>query len=502
MTNYLQKYAVWTALGQNFPYQTVDAILDVLNGFTSTGTYISPYTFLITKNTDGGVDYYSANNAYQTIYGGSTGASHHAGGVDGAKYYDVCQAALNALATTGGEVVHTKGRFDFAEATDPFFVPSNVWVHGCGWATNIHQTVPNFYGAIFSLAKDEPDLNTCDLNENIRVSDMFFDADAGIAANARSNCVSYHCVDKVWIDNIYGSGMNQVVESHGRSTNVSIQKIYGYNTYYGTVYSYPTYGTLTDLHDIHVDGVISNINGTNTIGLAGKYVTLCNAKIYAPTTYGVVLRGEDLTAFNVEVHSPEYGFAAIIDPHTVNSKRIYFDSCRSYTADKAGFLFDHVNQSGAINNCLAYNSSNGGASYQSYRILDCDYITIKNSRSIDDNGVQKISYDVLANTSDHMYVLDNDFLLGKKAIAVSLAHQKIKGNLGIYDENSGTSTGTGAEQTIPHGLYTTPNRVWFSNIETGADPYQSTAVDATNIYVTATVDADYAWKAERKDTNW
>jgi len=61
--------------------------------------------------------------------------------------------------------------------------------------------------------------------------------------------------------------------------------------------------------------------------------------------------------------------------------------------------------------------------------------------------------------------------------------------------NSGTSTGTGAQQTIAHGLAITPTRVLFANIEDGANAYQSAAADATNIYVTAVNTLDYVWKA-------
>jgi len=78
--------------------------------------------------------------------------------------------------------------------------------------------------------------------------------------------------------------------------------------------------------------------------------------------------------------------------------------------------------------------------------------------------------------------------------------QLIDGGSGVYIRhnnfvNSGKSTGTGAEQTIAHGLAITPSHVIFSNIEDGANPYQSSAADATNIYVTAVVNQDYMWKA-------
>jgi hypothetical protein len=66
----------------------------------------------------------------------------------------------------------------------------------------------------------------------------------------------------------------------------------------------------------------------------------------------------------------------------------------------------------------------------------------------------------------------------------------------IRRSNSGNSTGTGAEQTIAHGLSSTPNRVIVWDIEDGALPYQSSAADATNIYITAVVNQDWGWEAK------
>lgn len=73
---------------------------------------------------------------------------------------------------------------------------------------------------------------------------------------------------------------------------------------------------------------------------------------------------------------------------------------------------------------------------------------------------------------------------------------RVHDNPGYVTENSDTSTGTAGEQTIAHGLAIAPTRVYFSNIEDGANPYQSSAADATNIYVTAVAGKDYVWKAE------
>jgi len=63
-------------------------------------------------------------------------------------------------------------------------------------------------------------------------------------------------------------------------------------------------------------------------------------------------------------------------------------------------------------------------------------------------------------------------------------------------QNWGVATGTGAQQTIAHGLAGTPSEVLLCESTTGlAIPYQSAAADATNIYVLATLNKTFRWRA-------
>jgi hypothetical protein len=62
-------------------------------------------------------------------------------------------------------------------------------------------------------------------------------------------------------------------------------------------------------------------------------------------------------------------------------------------------------------------------------------------------------------------------------------------------EHWGTSTGTGAEQTIAHGLIAAPTLILVSDYETNAFAYVSSAADAVNIYITAVLGKDYSWCA-------
>lgn len=87
-----------------------DAAKAILDGFTPSGTFKSAYSFIIAVNNDGGTNYFSASNAYQTIYGGSTADNHHIGSVDGASARAVIQAAVTACAS-GGSILITKGSY-------------------------------------------------------------------------------------------------------------------------------------------------------------------------------------------------------------------------------------------------------------------------------------------------------------------------------------------------------------------------------------------------------
>ena len=69
------------------------------------------------------------------------------------------------------------------------------------------------------------------------------------------------------------------------------------------------------------------------------------------------------------------------------------------------------------------------------------------------------------------------------------------GRIGYITEKWGSSTGSGAQQTIAHGLGATPTLVLLSDKELNAIPYQSAAADATNIFVTAAVNQDWSWYA-------
>jgi len=103
-------------------------------------------------------------------------------------------------------------------------------------------------------------------------------------------------------------------------------------------------------------------------------------------------------------------------------------------------------------------------------------------------------------TEGHNIVTSNHFSVGWGTAPIfwTAPNCVVDDNDGCYTKKSGEATGTGAQQTIAHGLHVTPNRVQVSNLDDGANPYQSAAVDATNIYITAVDTKKYLWKAWRE----
>ena len=88
-------------------------------------------------------------------------------------------------------------------------------------------------------------------------------------------------------------------------------------------------------------------------------------------------------------------------------------------------------------------------------------------------------------------------LIGRKSTGGVVALSKTDVWEIIGERSYGNSTGTGAQQTIAHGLASTPNYVCLSEYNTGgALAYESAPADATNIYVTATLNKTYRWSAE------
>lgn len=181
-----------------------------VNGFTPTvGTYVSPYSFVITSNIVGGVTYYSANNAYQIIYGGSGNTN----GIDGTDAAAVMQAAIDAASLTNGSIMLTCDiDVTAASPTAPITPKSNVHLIGANSAIKITAVA----GAGYMM-------RVLAAIENFHLENLTLDA-AGIANPW--DC-SYHATDCLLenVNLINAQGYN-VIFNHIDNNRVKIKGCY------------------------------------------------------------------------------------------------------------------------------------------------------------------------------------------------------------------------------------------------------------------------------------
>ncbi len=114
------------------------------------------------------------------------------------------------------------------------------------------------------------------------------------------------------------------------------------------------------------------------------------------------------------------------------------------------------------------------------------------------NNIKSAPYVIRGTTSGEVLFENNQVgtISGSLLHPTSPANTTIRNNQGYATEASGSSTGTGAEQTIAHGLDITPTMVHISGDASDVNGFQSSAADATNIYITADNGEAYHWEAK------
>ena len=102
-----------------------------------------------------------------------------------------------------------------------------------------------------------------------------------------------------------------------------------------------------------------------------------------------------------------------------------------------------------------------------------------------------------------MITLQNSSLETQRKLVIDETTGELEGKTasdaligGVLFGVEGASTGTGAEEIIPHGLGIAPDFVVITPTATGqVDAFESSAADATNIYLTCTLDVPYKFLA-------
>jgi len=195
----------------------------------------------------------------------------------------------------------------------------------------------------------------------------------------------------------------------------------------------------------------------------------------------------------------------IFDENGGTIKTVRMIACRSVSNGKSGINISAGDFYDILGCHLSGNSNGASGTYHGIAVANgVNNFTITNCRSGYDNSAdwtnsQGYGIAIVGSTHSGVLVANNDCrnnVTGAISNEATLSSTVvIKNNLGYVTENSGSSTGTGAQQTIAHGLSATPTIVIISGDSSNVNGYQSAAADATNIYITADNGEAYHWEA-------
>ena len=467
----------WSATTKgSLPYFSADGTMSAFSGGT-TGQFLesqgsdSAPTWTNTARTATFV--VAANNSSATS---KQQADYICNGTDDE---DTINDAITALPDDGGKIVLLEGTFNFTGVAWNTHIltitKSNVIIEGQGKSTHIKVVGSEGKFIIFFNGVS-----------NCVIRDVWVDGnDLGghaIQFTNSSECKVLNCVaGNTWGDGIVG-------------TNLSYSSIQGNIVYDCETSAHGDCSSGIELED-----------GCNHINVEDNYVSDCGYGIWTKRHSGSLLTHDISivrnTLYNSKIVLNSEDTNPIENINVIGNTLLGTTTCKRIDLGKATrcTIRDNVLHSpvsiGIASASTAsyilivgnriYNS--GGTSINSYG--DNHFVT--------NNYVKDPGWKGIAVSGDNTLVSGNR-IEGAGALAIVLTGEDtiVTDNFGYITKDSGSSTGTGAQQTIAHGLATTPTKVILWNIEEGANPYQSAVADATNIYITAIINQDYGWEAE------
>lgn len=185
---------------------------------------------------------------------------------------------------------------------------------------------------------------------------------------------------------------------------------------------------------------------------------------------------------------------------TINNSAYHLaiSSIMSHTNGYNGVSID-TSQRTSLGSVNARNNSQSGAgTYDGVRLNDAADTLVGMLSANDDQGVKTQGYGLQETGTTDVTLVDivdtaGNLTGGVKLIGVNSKLGAV--TWGYITENSGASVGTGAQQTIAHGLAFTPTRQQIALTAGSATalPFHSADPDATNIYVTAASGQPWYW---------
>lgn len=416
------------------------------------------------------------------------------------------QSAIDSLPESGGAVLLSQGTF-YKNNAAGITLESNVQI----------LMQPNTIIQLTANPGNDPVVFSADTKSNILIRGGIIDGKKALQTTITGTDamgISFTAVTNSWIDQVTikdfgtsvalsGRGIYFAGSSYNRVTNCLLSGNKRQNL---VLYSASDYnviaGNIADASDdrnfvCHTasSNIFKGNISKNSVG-QGFQLTITSVRniIVGNNVYNSTLAGIEVTT-----DSPNN----LIIGNTVQANLQHGIYLRGAQSSAVGnFCIDNGGAGIAIESTGTYNliqgnflQNNGSLMAGAEQGIFCygDYNAILSNTF--ENGTHQDYCIRFVAGGDSNYCANNDLRYGG-VIAPILnggASNIIIHNAGWITESQGTSTGTGAQQTIAHGLSATPTHVFLSDWDALAVPYQSAAANSTNIYITALNAKKYTW---------
>jgi parallel beta-helix repeat protein len=430
-----------------------NAMVDCVNGYTPSGTFISPYTYVISTD---GTDYY-ASNAFQTIYGGPDDA----GGVDGAD----CTAVLNAAKGSG------KTLFFRANTTYPVsatFAFSNL--------TGFSMIGENRTAVLKLDDGVDNSLLYGKAATDIEISNLGLDGN-GVNQTTWSNCIKLAALSsniRIFNNEIYNAGTTGVEAGY---SDGDISDVYIFNNI---------------IHDCGLATAGDGIGLEAPASYYNHHFIIKNNYIYNINRYGIMLYNRSYR--NTVTNN------RIVNTGTTDT---YGDNIRLYGANNNLVTQNILESTSAVNSAaiglFASSHHNIIAENEIYDVTQGIKLNDSTFNKVTQNNIDTCTYGIGETNGATSNDVFENFIDNCTTTALSLTSTAVRDNVvegvsvpltaGVREIQVGTLDVTGAtnELTIAHGLSNySAAKSSFAVVpkQTGSGKVCVSSADATNFVIT------------------
>ena len=395
------------------------------------------------------------------------------------------QLALDSLPASGGAVILSQGTF-YKNTVAPITLNSNVQL----------LMQPNTIIKLTANPGNNPVILAATSKSNILIRGGILDGSKALQTtiiDIEAMGISFVGVTDSWIDQV-------TIKDMGSSVALSGRGIYFNTSSRNRITNCLCTGSKRQNIVIYLNSNNNILSNNVSVGAIGDGIQIRDSSFYNIIT-GNYCTGGSLAGINITstcsdnivtnnycYQNASHGISCNCSNNVIADNSLYDNTGSGISVDSSG-TYNLI-----ADNFLDNNGGVGGG-------LDNGITMLGDYNCVTGNGFRKgasQAYGIrIFAGGDNNFVSANNLVDAGTTAALSNAGagNKIIGNNGWITENYGKSTGTGAQQTIAHGLNGTATYAILTNEDAGALPYQSAAADATNIYVTAVNLKKWQWHA-------